>query len=136
MFSEFDTLAADFCSDVLSEQFGARDEHGAFTKITYRPPQGEVFDLVGWIVSTADGQEVMDATTMQVDLAETLKITGPAADLSARQVTGYQRRATIQINGVEYNTDPLQTKFGGAMVTIGLIRKPLAAKNEMRHAGV
>ena len=134
--SEFDILAAEFCSDVMSEQFGARDRNGDFVAIKYKPPQDDEFDLIGWSISSINGQEQIDNNLIQTTLVETLKLVGPSYQLVAKDVNSYQRQAIVTVNGTAYQIDPLTTVLGGAMATLGLKRQPLTAQNEMRHAGV
>lgn len=136
MGSEADTFVADFCLPFLGEQFGDRDANGDFSKIRYKPPQGDAFDLVGWIVSSINGQEEMNLVRGGTNTVETMKITGPASDMDAKGIKGYQRQAKVDVAGLEYNTDALTTVFGGPMVTLGLKRQPLTAQNEGRHAGL
>lgn len=136
MSSEFDINVKEFVSPFMVEHFGERDAQMDFAKIKYKPPQAAEFDLVGWIVSSINGQEEFNESSGEVKGIESLKIIGPAADLEAKGVKGYQRTAILTVDGVEYGTDPLATIFGGAMTTLGLKRQPLLAQNEMRHAGV
>lgn len=131
--SEFDFFADAFCAGQLVQQFGARDELGDFLEITYAPPGGEAFALLGWIVSAVNGQEVLAGELAQIDVVETLKIVGPAKDLVEKNVLSFQRRAIVTIDGVDYHTDALGTVWGPVMVTLGLTRRPLVARQEGRR---
>lgn len=133
--SEFDILAAEFCSPMLVEQFGERDAQGDLAKFTYQPPSAAPFELVGWIWSTINGQEAINGRG-EVSTIETCKIIGPASQLAANGISHCQLKATVKIGEEVFHIDPLQTVFGGPMATIGLRRQPLVNQNEMRNAGI
>lgn len=62
-------------------------------------------------------------------------VTGPTAALIAQQVTGLERMARVQLAGVEWAIDLVESWWGPEIVRLGLLRRPITRQTEMESRG-
>lgn len=131
-----DALMSHAAVDHFTEVFGARDELGDMLELLYLKPNGEEITLTGWSISQEDSQESINASTSAIETLQTIRLVGPASQLTDKGVNGTQVMARVRIGDVLWHIDPLTTKFGGPIATIGLKRMPLNSLGDRRNAGV
>ena len=130
-------MAAAFAAPMLMQQFGEKDDAGAFVGLQYRlpaHPEGvEPYKFPGIpspvrseIQFTADGEVRRETKTWQIETPL----------LTAKGILHPQRNAGVEDSDGKWVIDSAACVWGDVFVTLALARAPRTAGNELRSGAV
>jgi hypothetical protein len=127
--SEFDILAAEFCSPAMVEQFGGRDAQGDFEKVIATPPGRQPIEIVGVILGSEETAQI-ELEGGNVEKRNTRYLTFP----KQKELTVIEMKTKFEIGGRMWAVQLNGNRDDGNWLTYQLERKPLAQLDAKRDA--
>lgn len=135
MSSEFDDLFTSFAVPTLIDEFGEKDDAGAYVYVEYsapgRPPDYPKFQWPA-ILGPERIEPVFSPETGEMSMRVYRTADVPMEYLTHDEITEFQLDAVFTTKGYDWTMNESESRWDGSFVRFGLERIPLMRGNELR----